>query len=212
MSFFELETKPEEQQAIADIGRENLGISVKTEEGTLAMYHATQKNAPNLNVIVEIYQDEAAYHNHTAATHFKKFVEIAKTAVTERKVLAVEPQFLAEKQALTELNGNRYSVKLAEVKVKPEHTDAFKNIVLGEMYQSMQKETGVLVMYAVTLQDRPDEWRFFEIYADEGAYQRHRETAHFKAYIEQTKDMLLDKKLRELTGMTLMSKGRFQLK
>ncbi|WP_157847502.1 putative quinol monooxygenase [[Mannheimia] succiniciproducens] len=48
-----------------------------------------------------------------------------------------------------------------------------------------------------------------EIYQDEAAYQRYRETAHFKAYIVQTKDMLLDKKLHELTGMTLMNKGRF---
>ncbi|AAU38748.1 hypothetical protein [[Mannheimia] succiniciproducens] len=38
-----METKPAEQQAIVDIGCENLGISVKTEDGTLTMYHATQK-------------------------------------------------------------------------------------------------------------------------------------------------------------------------
>ena len=48
-------------------------------------------------------------------------------------------------------------------------------------------EDGVLAMYAATKQDSPNDWIFFEIYADEAAYQAHRETPHFKDYLKQNR-------------------------
>lgn len=62
-------------------------------------------------------------------------------------------------------------------------------------------------MYAVTLKDEPTEWSFFEIYADEQAYQAHRETAHFQHYLKETAEMTLAKKVISLKGGTLMNKG-----
>lgn len=207
MSFFELTTKPEAQQAIADVGKLNLSTSIQTEDGTLAMFQATDKNKPNVNYIVEIYRDEKAYKTHIAAPHFKQFVEIAKTAVMARKAMAVDAQFLAEKQPIAVSGDNDFTVKLAEVIVKPEKNQEFKNIVLGEMLQSMQKEPNILLMYAATLKDKPNEWRFFEIYANDEAYQQHRQTSHFQAYLVQTTEMLETKKLLDLKGVNLMTKG-----
>lgn len=76
------------------------------------------------------------------------------------------------------------------------------------MRQAMAKEPGILVLYAATLKDNPSEWRFFEIYQNEQAYQKHRRTAHFKKYLADTEHMISGKNLLELKGVNLMSKGR----
>lgn len=209
MSLFEITAKPGFQTALEKVGRENLSTSVRTEKGTLAMYQAVKKSDPLANIIVEIYQDEAAYEVHRQAPHFLKFVEVAKTAVADRKAEALQPEILLEKPAALEVSGeNRLSVRLASVSVKPEFNAQFKAVVASEMRQAMAKEPGVLVLYAATLKENPNEWRFFEIYQDEQAYLQHRETAHFKQYLAETEHMVSGKNLLELKGMNLMSKGQ----
>lgn len=211
MSLFEITAKPDFQTTLANVGRENLGTSVRSEKGTLAMYQAVRKDNPFANVIVEIYQNEAAYEIHRQAPHFLKFVEVAKTAVADRKVEALTPEILLEKPiALEVLGDNKLAVRLATLSVKSEFNAQFKVIVANEMRQAMAKEKGVLVMYGATLKDKPTEWRFFEIYQNENAYLQHRETAHFKQYIEQTKSMISEKNLIELQGVNLMNKGKLR--
>ncbi len=210
MSLFELTVKPEQQQAIEAVGKTNLGTSIQTEAGTLAMFHTVKKGEPNKNVILEIYQDEAAYQAHTNAPYFKQFVEIAKTAVMGRKVVPLDSQILLEKQPLTAFENGDYLINLAEVSVKSAQNEDFKAIVLDEMQQSMAKENGVILMYAATLKDQPNEWRFFEIYANKTAYQQHRSTAHFQAYLTQTQTMVERKNVTALVGKTLASKGLFK--
>ncbi len=210
MSLFELTVKPEQQQAIDAVGKHNLGTSIQTEAGTLAMFHTVKKDEPSQNVILEIYRDEAAYQAHTNASHFKQFVEIAKTAVVGRKVVPLDSQILLEKQPLTAFENGNYLINLAEVSVKPAQNEDFKAIVLYEMQQSMAKENGVILMYAATLKDQPNEWRFFEIYANKTAYQQHRNTPHFQAYLTQTQTMVERKNVTALVGKTLASKGLFK--
>lgn len=210
MSLFELTVKPKQQQAIDTVGKTNLDTSIQTEAGTLAMFHTVKKDEPSKNVILEIYRDEAAYQTHINALHFKQFVEVAKTAVVDRKVMLLDSQILLEKRPLTVFENGDYLINLAEVSVKPAQNEDFKAIVLDEMQQSMAKETGVILMYAATLKDQPNEWRFFEIYANETAYQQHRNTSHFQAYLKQTQTMIERKNVTTLVGKTLMSKGLFK--
>ncbi|WGE32208.1 antibiotic biosynthesis monooxygenase [Actinobacillus genomosp. 2] len=210
MSLFELTVKPEQQQAIDAVGKHNLGTSIQTETGMLAMFHTVKKDEPSKNVILEIYQDEAAYQTHINAPHFKQFVEVAKTAVTDRKVEPLNSQILLEKQPLATFENGDYLINLAEVSVNSAQNEDFKAIVLDEMKQSMAKENGVILMYAATLKDQPNEWRFFEIYANETAYQQHRNTPHFQAYLNRTQLMLERKNVKTLVGKTLVSKGLFK--
>ena len=188
-------------------GVENLSTSIETEAGTLAMYALRKTDEPNVNLVLEIYQDDNAYQIHARSPQFQKFVETAKTAVIGRKVFETEPQFLSEKSTPMRITDSRLKTNFAEIRVKPEFNAQFKAVVLDEMRQSMEKEDGVLVMYAVTLKDKPNEWRFFEIYADEQAYLRHRETPHFQDYLQKTAAMTLDKKVVALQGGALMNRG-----
>src|SRR3712207_1155576 len=142
MSLFELTVKPEQQQAIDEVGKHNLGTSIQTENGTLAMFHTVQKDDPSKNVILEVYQDNEAYQTHTNAEHFKQFVAVAKSAVTDRKVEPLDSQILLEKRPLADFGNGHFLINLAEVRVKSAQNNAFKAIVLDEMKQSIAKEQG----------------------------------------------------------------------
>lgn len=205
--YFELTTEPSQQAAFDAVGVHNLSTSIETENGTLAMYALKHQEQPNLNYVFEVYQDDAAYQTHAQSPQFKQFVEVAKTAVVGRKIVETEPQFLAEQAKPLRITQNQPKVNFAEVQVKPEWNAQFKAIVLDEMQQSLAKEPGVLAMYAVTLKNQPNEWRFFEIYADENAYSAHRASDHFQHYLSATADMVAEKKLISLQGATLMNKG-----
>lgn len=59
----------------------------------------------------------------------------------------------------------------------------------------------------MTEQDKPNRWYFYEIYASEQAYQSHRQTAHFKAYISQSANLVERKQAIAITPNLLINKG-----
>jgi quinol monooxygenase YgiN len=78
--------------------------------------------------------------------------------------------------------------------------------VKKEMEASIRVEPGVLAIYAVADKTDPAKLTFFEMYADEAAYLAHRETPHFKEYVESTKDMIKTRTLRETVPVQLSAK------
>ncbi|OUO93429.1 putative quinol monooxygenase [Cloacibacillus sp. An23] len=94
-------------------------------------------------------------------------------------------------------------VNMAEIVVKPECREAFLASVREEMRESLRVEPGVVALYMVA--DKNDENRllFFEIYADDEAYQKHRDMPHFKKYIETTKDMAVSKEVIQTAPLEL---------
>ena len=99
-------------------------------------------------------------------------------------------------------------VRIAELEIDPAQLDAYKASVKEEMEASVRVEPGVLAIYAVAEKDNPSKLRFFEIYADEAAYNSHRESAHFKKYVETTKDMIKSRKLIETVPIQLSDKKK----
>ena len=99
-------------------------------------------------------------------------------------------------------------VRIAELEIDPARLDAYKASVEEEMEQSVRVEPGVLAIYAVAEKDNPAKLRFFEMYADEAAYNSHRESPHFKKYVETTKDMIKSRKLIETVPIQLSDKKK----
>jgi quinol monooxygenase YgiN len=64
----------------------------------------------------------------------------------------------------------------------------------------------VLAIYAVAEKGKPTMIRFFEMYADEAAYNAHRDSPHFRKYVEATKDMIVSRKLIENDPVQLSAK------
>ena len=94
-------------------------------------------------------------------------------------------------------------VNMAEIVLKPECREAFLAAVREEMRESLRVEPGVLALYMVADENDENKLTFFEIYADDEAYAKHRETPHFKKYIETTKDMAVSKKVVSVTPLEL---------
>jgi (4S)-4-hydroxy-5-phosphonooxypentane-2,3-dione isomerase len=70
------------------------------------------------------------------------------------------------------------------VRVKPEHRDAFLSAACHNA-DSARNEPGCLRFDVIQDRDEPHCFYFHEVYHDDAALAAHRETAHFKAYIEQ---------------------------
>ena len=97
-------------------------------------------------------------------------------------------------------------VRIADLEIDPAQLDQYLAIVKKEMETSIRVEPGVLAIYAVADKDDPTKLTFFEMYADEAAYLSHRDTPHFKEYVEGTKDMIKSRKLRETMPVQLSAK------
>jgi quinol monooxygenase YgiN len=97
-------------------------------------------------------------------------------------------------------------VRIAELEIDPAQLEKYKAAVKEEMEISVRVEPGVLAIYSVALKEDGSKLRFFEIYADEAAYQAHIASPHFRKYVEITKDMIRSRKLIETVPIQLSVK------
>src|SRR3954465_7362795 len=99
-------------------------------------------------------------------------------------------------------------VRIAELGIDPAQLESYKGAVKEEMETSVRVEPGVLAIYVVAEKDDPSKLRFFEMYTDEAAYNAHRESEHFKKYIEITKPMITSRRLIDTVPIQLSAKGK----
>jgi quinol monooxygenase YgiN len=99
-------------------------------------------------------------------------------------------------------------VHISELEVDPAQLESYKAAVKEEMETSVRVEPGVLAIYAVAEKDNPSKLRFFEMYADEAAYNTHRESAHFKKYVKITKNMIIYRKFIDTVSIQLSEKKK----
>ena len=97
-------------------------------------------------------------------------------------------------------------VRIAELRIAPEHLEAYTRAVRKEIEISVRVEPGVLAIYSVAEKADPASLRFFEIYADEAAYQSHLASPHFREYFETTQHMIVSRKLIETVPVQLSAK------
>ena len=204
-NIFELGVKEIEKNAYVAVGKNNITKSVLNDEGTLGMYLVQEKENPNMTYMFEVYQDEKSYQEHIKSEQYKEFLRQSPTILTNhKKKIQVMPEYMGDKKFVQTRNTR---VNYVTVDVKKGFNDAFREIVLDEMKQSIKKEEGVYVIYAATATGNSNKWYFFEIYENEKAYQKHRKTAHFKKYIEQTENIIENKEFINIEGVILLNKG-----
>jgi quinol monooxygenase YgiN len=97
-------------------------------------------------------------------------------------------------------------VRVAELKIAPQHMDAFKVAIRESIEAAIQKEPDVLALYAVVEKEQPNLVRVFEIYVSEDAYRRHVQTEHFQKFRRVTDSMVTSRKLVDGIPIILGSK------
>ena len=204
-NIFELGVKEGEKNSYVAVGKNNITKSVLNEKGTLGMYLVQEKENANMTYMFEVYEDEKSYQEHIKSEQYKEFLKKSPAILTEhKKKIQVVPEYMGDKKFVQTRNTR---VNYVTVDVKEGFNDAFREIVLDEMKQSIKKEEGVYVIYAATAKENPDKWYFFEIYENKKAYQNHRKTTHFKKYIEQTENIIENKEFINIEGVILLNKG-----
>ncbi|MFZ7240100.1 putative quinol monooxygenase [Avibacterium avium] len=84
---------------------------------------------------------------------------------------------------------------------------AYYQVAQHNIQTSLKNEKGTLAMYAVQPSEQPDMAYMVEIYADDAAYQAHRQTPHFQAYLKDTAAMLESKDYRTVQPLYLGNQG-----
>jgi quinol monooxygenase YgiN len=107
--------------------------------------------------------------------------------------------------AVAQEAGRQY-VQVAEIEVDPAQLDAYRTAVQEQIDAAIQKEPGVLVLYAVSEKDEPNHVKVFEIYRDRKAYEAHLGSDHFKKYKATVEKMVKSLKLVQATPIALRAK------
>lgn len=86
-------------------------------------------------------------------------------------------------------------VNLFELGIAPGQAYACHQVVQHNIQTSMVNELGTLAMYSMISKDDPQLAYMFEIYADEQAYQTHRQSPQYHYFLEQSPKILNDHKV-----------------
>jgi quinol monooxygenase YgiN len=97
-------------------------------------------------------------------------------------------------------------VRVAQLEVDSLHLEEFKAALRENGSASVRDETGVLAMHALELKEVANRFLVFEMYKDEAAYSAHRETVHFRKFIDSTREMAISKVFLDVCPIILGAK------
>jgi quinol monooxygenase YgiN len=95
---------------------------------------------------------------------------------------------------------------MAELEIDPAEIDAYRALLAEEIETSIERETGVLMLHALAVKDRPASIRIVEAYADQDAYEAHLRSPHFLRYKAMTEKMVRSLHLIETEPILLRAK------
>ena len=199
----ELEVDAGQLAAFEAAAREHVDATIQNEPGLLALHVTQEAERPTHVRVFEMYANESAYQAHLASPHFKRFVAATRAMITARQLFTAIP-IRADGKPLGE--GALPQVRVADLQIDPERMAEYRAAVTEEIDTSMKTEPGVRAIYAMALASDPGALRFFEIYADEAAYQSHIASPHFRKYVEATKDLITARRLTLTKPIVLQSK------
>jgi quinol monooxygenase YgiN len=81
-------------------------------------------------------------------------------------------------------------VRIARITIDPAQAEQYKAAVKEIGEASLKLEPGVLMLFSVADKNQRGHITVMEVYADSAAYQAHIQTAHFRKYKAETKNMV----------------------
>jgi quinol monooxygenase YgiN len=97
-------------------------------------------------------------------------------------------------------------VNIAELDIDPAQVEVFRAAVIEEMDDSVRPEPGVHAIYAVAYESDPAKFMFFEIYASRQAQDAHRNTPHFRKFLDVTNGMVRGRRIIGTNAVHLIAK------
>jgi quinol monooxygenase YgiN len=180
----------------------HVAAATRLEAGILAFHTVAEKADPTRIRVFEMYESEAAYRAHLQSPHFEAFLAATQDLIVSRQLFDVVPVYIGSKKELPPYP----VVRVADLEILPARLGDYRAAVSEEIADSIRSEPGVAAIYAVSLKDAPQRLRFFEIYADDAAYRQHIASAHFRKYVDTTKNMIAGRRLLETESSRLYIK------
>lgn len=173
------------------------------EEGTYIIYGGIDKNNPNIQRLLEIYKDEAAYQVHRSSEGFKQYQVARATILEELRIMEVNPVIMESQE-----KGTGDYIITTKIEIRPEALDDFKNDLRTLVNISMQKNPDILALMVTSEKENPHIFHILEVYKDENTYKNFINSPEYAQYELLTKYMINDKIHIEYlpTNITLSAK------
>lgn len=207
-NMYQMSVKDEFRSAFNEVGKRNMVTSVAIENGTLAMYKTVNEQGENL--IFELYQDQAAYQQHTQSAQFKDFQRVATDAVAKREKIDLEPQFLGEQDvSLNTTTDNKMWVNIVRFTVKDGKGDEFKRILIPYLKKAMKAETEILVCYVSRMKDQPNKWLTFQVFQNDDTFNKYVNSDGYHQVLADLTPLFEERHLDPLDGQVLINQGHY---
>ena len=99
-------------------------------------------------------------------------------------------------------------VRVAHLVIKAEHLARYRAALREEIETSLERELGVLTLYAVSSKTEPTRFTILEVYASQEAYAEHLNTPHFLKYKSTSQNMVASLELVESSPLIPELKAR----
>jgi quinol monooxygenase YgiN len=189
-----------------DFLKEEVEASIRLEPGVITLYAVAEKENPQHVTLLETYADSARYKSHIATPHFQKYKKGTMEMVKGLELIETNPIFYVRRNELEKANQEHLFIRLIRMEVDSSLLENFNRLATDVMLPNVQKEKGVLVMYAVAEKLNPTHVTVLEVYCDEDSYLKHIKTPHFLKYKEDSKKMIRSLKLVDVKPILLGAK------
>jgi len=189
-----------------DYLKEEVEASIKIEPGVITLYAVAEKENPEHVTLFETYADSARYKSHIATPHFQKYKKGTLEMVKGLGLIETNPIFYVRRNELEDANQEQLFIRLIRMEVDSSLLENFNRLATEVMLPNVQKEKGVLVMYAVTEKLNPTRVTVLEVYRNEDSYLKHITTPHFLKYKADSKKMIRSLKLIDVKPILLGAK------
>lgn len=189
--------KPDQVDAFLEASKEDGRGSVTHEYGCHRFDVIQDRETPTRIAFCEVYDDKAAFDNHTKQDHFIKWRDASSSMIEgEPKVSQCRnvfpndyAKFGSQIPGVDEsfFSGNLHVIH-ASLPVKPERVDDFIEAVKLDGLGSVHNEPGCLRFDVYQNLEEPSELWLYEVYANSDAFQYHAATPHIKKWRDTVAD------------------------
>ena len=85
---------------------------------------------------------------------------------------------------------------LVTIKVKPGEADKFRGIILENAAASLRNGVDCHKFDVLNYEDDPETFVFYEVYTNAASLDSHRNTPHFKKFVELSSDLIAERDVK----------------
>jgi quinol monooxygenase YgiN len=185
--------------------KEEIEASIAKEPGVITLYAVAEKENPERVTLFETYADSSHYKAHLGTPHFQKYKQGTLQMVKHLELIETQPILYVRKNEFSKARSQDLFTRLIKVELKASEINNFNQLAQSVMLPGINKEPGVLIMYAVAHKNQPTSVSILEVYANFSAYEKHLKTSHFLKYKSQSKNMVESLKLIDVKPVLLGS-------